>query len=101
MTKSLYCQFILDAMGDAIIDDPKGASAGKVLGKGWETGNFKTSIETNNDMAANGVLLILTKFPEFEAKFLKNLQTEGQHLAATESVYLYVCKPVRFTQLFR
>ena len=58
-------------MGDAIIDDPKGASDGKVLGKGWETGNFKTSIETNNDMAANGVLLILTKFPEFEAKFLK------------------------------
>lgn len=78
-------------MGDAIIDDPKGASAGKVLGKGWETGNFKS----------NGVLLILTEFPEFEAKFLKNLQTEGQHLAATESVYLYVCKPVRFTQLFR
>lgn len=49
-----------------------------VLGKGWETGNFKTSMETNNDMAANGVLLILTKFQEFEAKFLKNLQTEGQ-----------------------
>ena len=72
-----------------------------VLGKGWETGNFKTSMETNNDMAANGVLLILTEFPEFEAKFLKNLQTEGQHLAATESVYLYVCKPVRFTRLFR
>ena len=78
MTKSLYCQFILDAMGDAIIDDPKGASAGKMLGKGWETGNFKTSMETNSDKAANGVLLILTKFPEFEAKFLKNLQTEGQ-----------------------
>lgn len=49
-----------------------------MLGKGWETGNFKTSMETNNDMAANGVLLILTKFPEYEAKFLKNLQTEGQ-----------------------
>lgn len=69
MTKSLYCQFILDAMGDAIIDDPKGASAGKVLGKGWETGNFKTSMETNNDMAANGVLLILTEFQNLRQNF--------------------------------
>ena len=38
MTKSLHCQFILDAMGDAIIDDPKGASAGKGLGD-WKLQN--------------------------------------------------------------